>query len=240
MGLHFNITEGKPVSKPTEIPSLVNNRGHFLGKYGFRQMIENLGVVENQVKVELNAQLEWYKKHFGTLPGHVDGHHHIHVIPAISGMFCEVLQERKIRWTRMPIENNMEKCHWVDDHKRIFNESIVSEAKRSRSTFVKHGINFAGSFCGLSCMGKNMSKHRITKLLYDCYYDSANNMTCELMTHPGYGRTGDGGCGEGQDLFSMSADRDHELNVLKSPQLKLFYKRHNISLVSYHDLDKLL
>jgi hypothetical protein len=40
LGLHFNITEGKPICNPLEILSLVNESGLFLGKFGLRDALD--------------------------------------------------------------------------------------------------------------------------------------------------------------------------------------------------------
>ena len=58
--------------------------------------------------------------------------------------------------------------------------------------------------------------------------------TIELMVHPGYPslREEAGGCGEGPDEFSMSSDRQHELDVMCSHSIKSFYKEAKLKLIS--------
>jgi len=64
-----------------------------------------------------------------------------------------------------------------------------------------------------------------------------NAVFCELMSHPGK-RTGDvGGCGDGPDDFSQSKDREHEMRILLSQEMKDFYTRNDIKLVSFKDLE---
>lgn len=60
---------------------------------------------------------------------------------------------------------------------------------------------------------------------------------CELMVHPGYkSGIGNGGCGEGPDLFACSDDREHELAILKRSDLKEYLKSNNISVCSFKEL----
>ena len=44
-----------------------------------------------------------------------------------------------------------------------------------------------------------------------------NSVSIEVMVHPGYvSAIGDGGCGEGPDCFSLSKDREFEVDALTS------------------------
>jgi len=62
-------------------------------------------------------------------------------------------------------------------------------------------------------------------------------VTAELMVHPGYpSRAQEGGCGEGPDDFSRSADRQRELSVLSDPALLALYRRERVQLCAFKDL----
>ena len=37
----MNLTEGKPISKPQEVQSLLTEDGYFLGKHGFREALQS-------------------------------------------------------------------------------------------------------------------------------------------------------------------------------------------------------
>ena len=60
--------------------------------------------------------------------------------------------------------------------------------------------------------------------------------TCELMVHPGKQTGNYGGCGNGPDDFSKSADRVHEMEILLSEDMRCFYQQSNIRLVSFNTL----
>ena len=55
-------------------------------------------------------------------------------------------------------------------------------------------------------------------------------ITCELMVHPGYRCRGFGGCGSGPDDFACSNEREHELDILNSDELKEFYLKQHFKL----------
>lgn len=106
-------------------------------------------------------------------------------------------------------------------------------------------------------MGQYMNTTRLQKEILDCFNrpsikefssssyntthpDEAFNiirhsdLTCELMVHPGYPcRNRElGGCGGGADEFAASNEREHEMRVLGSDEMKQFYKKFNIVLSS--------
>ena len=59
IGVHLNLTEGAPVSAPSEIPSLVDARGvfaHTVAQLGRRSLVGSLSLLE--VERELRAQIE--------------------------------------------------------------------------------------------------------------------------------------------------------------------------------------
>ena len=50
VGLHLNLTEGRPISKPSFVQSLVDDNGNFLGKMGLREKLAT--VSESEVRIE--------------------------------------------------------------------------------------------------------------------------------------------------------------------------------------------
>lgn len=62
------------------------------------------------------------------------------------------------------------------------------------------------------------------------------DLFCELMVHPGFITGGNGGCGDGPDDFSRSGDREHEMRILMSLDMKDFWAKHDIKLISFKDI----
>lgn len=90
-------------------------------------------------------------------------------------------------------------------------------------------------------MSQDMTQERIEKSLQQCLKDQGNLPTSgvlvEFMVHPGYRSIkGIGGCGEGPDDFALSEDREHELNILTSQELKQFLKREGFILKSFKNI----
>ena len=103
---------------------------------------------------------------------------------------------------------------------------------------------------GLTTMGQNMSVPHLQRALGHALAagpsgttsrrSSDSNqpvVTAELMVHPGYpSPPQEGGCGEGPDDFSQSADRQQELSVLSNPSLLAFYSQESVQLCAFKDL----
>jgi predicted glycoside hydrolase/deacetylase ChbG (UPF0249 family) len=70
VGLHFNLTYGKPLSRKRAVPSLINNKGLFSR--------DSSRWSQEHISLELEAQ---YKRFIsaGLRPTHLDSHHHIHI-----------------------------------------------------------------------------------------------------------------------------------------------------------------
>jgi predicted glycoside hydrolase/deacetylase ChbG (UPF0249 family) len=75
IGLHLNLTAGRPISPPDAIPDLVTSSGDFLDLDALLDRIESVDLT--QVRREFTAQIERFREIMGHLPDHLDGHHYI-------------------------------------------------------------------------------------------------------------------------------------------------------------------
>ena len=86
LGLHFNLTWGRPVSPVETVPSLVDAEGRFgrdLASLGKRARSED-------VQREGEAQIEAFTRRFGRAPTHLDSHHHVHRVPRVMDAVVDV------------------------------------------------------------------------------------------------------------------------------------------------------
>jgi predicted glycoside hydrolase/deacetylase ChbG (UPF0249 family) len=75
IGLHLNLTAGRPISSPETIPDLVSPTGKFLDA---DTLIDKLaGIDIEQVRREFAAQIERFTAIMGQPPDHLDDHHYI-------------------------------------------------------------------------------------------------------------------------------------------------------------------
>lgn len=245
MGLHFNITEGSPVTKSESVPSLVDSSGCFLGKMGFREALKHGKVQCKEVELELEAQIQKFKCLVGEVPYHVDGHQHVHVLPGVCESFAQISSKYGVQFTRVPEEEGLEQCEWLLPgnqcplwQSRDFFQTITDNARQAKSSFKQYNIRFTNSFVGSTTMGSNMTTERLQSCLSRAFGLKRDaHIACELMVHPGFpSDRGVGGTGQGPDEFSMSTDRQHEIDILTSAEMKNFYKKNDINISSFKDL----
>ncbi len=79
IGLHLNLTRGRPLAPPHAVAELLGHDGHFLGS---PQALPPY-VRTEAVQAEFQAQLQTFAQVFGRLPQHLDTHHHVHHHPII-------------------------------------------------------------------------------------------------------------------------------------------------------------
>ncbi|XP_006640171.2 carbohydrate deacetylase isoform X1 [Lepisosteus oculatus] len=261
IGLHANLSEGLPICEQLQKgSSLVNHKGYFHGKMGFRKALRNGQLNMAEVELELRAQVTLFCDLTGHLPHHMDGHQHVHILPGVREVFACVMSDCQIRFTRVPLEPGLQACSWLPLHLRDFYTQVEQDARESVGVFLKHGIRWPDVYIGLTTMGRNMSvariktaishaletppakengmtSHRPELALVSGLSERDHVLTMELMVHPGYPSLPlEGGCGEGPDDFSQSSDRQHEMETLKDPRLLKFYKETKIQLCAFKDL----
>ena len=82
-GLHINLIEGKPISLPHTIPSLVNKEGSFYSFPLFFLRLITGKIRENDLKKEINAQFQKLRG-IGIHLTEINSHQHIHALAPIA------------------------------------------------------------------------------------------------------------------------------------------------------------
>jgi len=63
MGIHLNLTEGRPITKDLfRIKSLINSQGLMHGKIGLRNELEKGNIYQEHIEYEIEMQLNKYKE----------------------------------------------------------------------------------------------------------------------------------------------------------------------------------
>lgn len=88
VGLHFNLTLGRPVCEPDQVKTLVGGDGQFFPRGNLEKRLL-LGVVDQaDVRREFAAQLKRFLE-FGIPLSHIDSHQHIHLFPRVFDVLAE-------------------------------------------------------------------------------------------------------------------------------------------------------
>lgn len=101
VGLHLNLTDGLPVSRPAEIPSLVDGEGRLLGYRAFSLRLLSGRLVRSELRREIDAQLDRLEG-AGITPTHIDGHRHIHLLPVLFDLVAAAAEQHGIEVVRCP------------------------------------------------------------------------------------------------------------------------------------------
>nr|CAH8822790.1 unnamed protein product [Trichobilharzia regenti] len=207
-GLHFNLTEGKPLKYKRSVQSLLDHRDCFLGKYGFREHLLSSAVDMNEVELELESQLQAFKQLFGTVPSHLDGHQHIHVLPAEAEFYKN-----------------------VSDQATKAREIFSSYGLKYTQGFIKMAImGKRQSIDSLDrCLSPLKNCESIEFMVHPGFKVSCTDNDVGHNTS---------GCGnpEGPDLFSQSDDREHEMNFLLGDEFQKYMLQHNYDLITFSNL----
>jgi hopanoid biosynthesis associated protein HpnK len=103
VGLHVTLCDGKAVLPSSEIPDLADSSGCFENDPSRAWMKYRRPGLLRQLHRDIEAQFDRLEK-AGVTPTHIDGHHHLHMHPAVFALLCRQASRRGIRWIRIPRE----------------------------------------------------------------------------------------------------------------------------------------
>lgn len=223
-GIHFNLSEGKPVS--TNPLPLLCPEGMFLGKVSTYRLLMEKGEqnLENEIRQELDAQIGRLKAS-GIPLSHMDGHQHVHVFPAVLKPMIRVARTHHIPWVRIPdepepVSPDMSLSSSIREEARFFSQL----GEIARPIILASGLHTTDHFYGLYLKG-HFSIQRVESLLR-----SLPDGLTEWMVHPGrflerVPKTPFSG-------FS-TLDREQELEILLNAKLRLILKEMQVNLTPF-------
>ena len=136
LGIHLNLTEGKPVSENSN-NSLTSDEGFFHGKFGFRDALARGEINMSHVENEIASQIEMFIRHVGYHPNHIDGHQHVHVLPEICNVIARVMSSCSIHQIRIPLENEL--GSWFDGNRDFYNK-VLEDSRAAIDIYRKYNI----------------------------------------------------------------------------------------------------
>jgi len=214
LGLHLNLTSGKPL---TAAPSLTTRETGLF--YSLPALIAHasLGRIDSSdVARECAAQLDRMTE-FGISPTHLDSHRHVHAHPALWPVILRVASSRGVSNVRVPIEPlSVNARNWKATLKKT---GLLICTRISR---VHVEGNVADHFVGLSLQGRRSFAARLFALI-----PKLEEGTTELMTHPGYSDPGP------SEHDPYASQREEELRALCSREFRDLLQRCGIELTSF-------
>lgn len=228
VGLHFNITQGRPVADPLSVSSLLDQRGEFLESSAAiaRRLIAGRLRIE-EVVIELRAQIEKALS-AGIKLAHVDSHKHTHALPHVCRAIARTISDYGVNAMRLPRER------WRFDARagslKLLGQSAGAFAlsqlcRAGESALRQTNVKTTEAFFGVTQTGFWNKRWLID--LIERLPDGAS----ELMCHPGYDDSELGGV-----KTRLRQSRESELRLLTDPDVAAKLKEMNVKLISFSDL----
>ena len=218
LGVHLNLTLGKPLSSPDSVPTLIADDGTFWSPDAL--VARRSGVIPDQVRREWRAQVEAFLAR-GAALDHLDSHHHVAVFtPDWWSIVLDLAAEfgcgvrppapaevtDDILFSRFPAAARRFATHEAAD---MALRSGVQTADRLVTRFFGPGVSLSTLLAIL---------------------EGLPDGTTELMCHPG--RMDDSLASES----GYAQEREAELTLLMSAEAKSVLQRTGIRLTTYREM----
>ncbi len=219
LGLHLNLSEGRLANRC----SLTDANGKLLGKLGLRRALAAGVVRDDDLAREIREQFEAFIALTGELPSHVDGHHHIHVEPAVAQLLAGIMsREYGVYCARLPREGGLGAMAVDADFDAGFQLAVVAAAAAAEPVFAAEGIYSTAAFLGQSLMGFRLQPAPMATALRALTSMLATRndeaLWVELMVHPGLAGSADADNSKHHGSFCCSPARAHEMAMLQSTE----------------------
>jgi predicted glycoside hydrolase/deacetylase ChbG (UPF0249 family) len=229
IGIHLNLTEGKPVLPKGEVPTLVNAAGEFVGPSEMGRRLLRWEASPGEIEAEFRAQIQKMKS-LGLQPTHADSHHRIHMYPAAARAFYKAVTSEGIRRARAP-----RKRYWPSNgrlggphigplYRRIAAKSYLEFLQ----SIVFRGLNLPDA--GVTFHPKYGNKPDQLPHAWHSTFEFMPDGAYELWCHPGFLQPGF------SETDSLSDRREQEIAILLDPRLRDIAVRRELQLISFSQL----
>lgn len=227
IGIHLTLIGEKPVMDPTEIPSLVDDKGYLHKEYPqFLARFLRGKINLSEVRAELSAQIDKVVAS-GVRITHIDSHQHLHVLPGIIDIVLDIAKQHNIKALRIPdVPIGFTGGYTYSFGQFIGRAGLVLLAKVARFKAKRSGFITPDHFYGIVAGGS---------LREDCLLDIANvleNGTTEVMVHPG----------DDDVLLSKECGWQHnfqtELEAVMSTKVRKLLGSKEIILATFNDIQQ--
>lgn len=233
LGVHLNLTQGKPLTGRTFPPQLLDARGSFLppGKL-FIRLVGKRNEHRDALRAELSAQIEFLTARAIT-PTHLNGHQYVELMPVVSGLVAELARCYSIAIVRVPREPGhgatslrpgLRGANW------LLSQIKQAFARRFAARIAAAGLRRPAAYFGSSHAGR--IDPRICELFLRA---SSGQGLVEIALHPGFAAAEDSPDRRSADTRPewndpLAALRPAELAWLRSPDLVDLLLRHGFRL----------
>jgi hopanoid biosynthesis associated protein HpnK len=234
VGVHLNLTQGRPVTPASQVPSIVTSDGSLYPGPGIlaRQILSRR-VKAGDVETELRSQIEKVASS-GIRITHLDSHKHIHLLPPVFNVVVKLAREYGIDCIRCPIEHApgalgpllSGQSGWPRMARQyLLSRGLSTLAGLQANKVTDAGLHRPEHFYGLSQTGF-LDATILAQLLR-----ALPEGTSEIMCHPGYVDEALMGT-----RTRLQVEREAELDALTKKDIRELVREMGIELVSYDKL----
>ncbi|MHB0946936.1 MAG: carbohydrate deacetylase [Sedimentisphaerales bacterium] len=225
VGVHLNVTLGKPLSADPVVKILTDADGNFrysIAKLAIAAVVSKK--IRQAIETELSAQISSLIGK-GITPTHLDSHKHFHCLPTVWRLVWRLADKFSIPAIRWPYEpatlcgGDWPRVEMQDKVRALIVRQMALKCQDIDARFIKTDI-----FFGLAHTG------RIDDKLWAELSQTQFAGIAEVMTHPGYP--------EGLGKTRLVEQRLTELKWLCAASTKKTLADAGIELISYRDIDK--
>jgi predicted glycoside hydrolase/deacetylase ChbG (UPF0249 family) len=234
LGIHLNLTQGRPLTGASYPPPLLDRNGRFPGVFGLAGRLMMCGTrYAREIEAELCAQIEVLVES-GISPTHLNSHQYVEIFPVVAAIIPRLLRRYVIPVVRVPWETHLTQstlvqqfspANWcLSQIKRLFAFRYLIAMRRS-------GVPHPAAFFGTSHAG------RIDLDLMRTSIGVAGPGITEIGMHPGEfdpSATRDATRDGWND--PLAAARADELSLLTSLDLSQLLEKEQIRLARLSDL----
>jgi predicted glycoside hydrolase/deacetylase ChbG (UPF0249 family) len=220
IGVHLSLNGGKSLTINSRTPFTDDNGDFFMWPFNknpipfFRLNKKS----QNLLKSEFRAQIDKFLE-AGFEISHLDSHFHIHVLPSITPVIKDIIEEYNIKYIRFPFIESI----WSTINKPTY--SVLSIfAKRAANILCRRPIRFYGlSETGICCKSnKNIYVNLVNKI---------KPGVGELMLHPGYHSD------ENKKYYPLPLGHiENELEFAVSEETKKMMQKKRIQIIRRRDI----
>jgi predicted glycoside hydrolase/deacetylase ChbG (UPF0249 family) len=224
VGIHLNLTTGRPVLSPTQVSSLVDSEGRF---YPIRRLIPRLQTLDfEQIRAETSAQIARFRS-FGREPTHQDCHHHLFYLdPELFRILVGLAAQHDIP-IRYPWRQGSDADIDMDglaELRRVPASQLADSITACDIILESSGVR-APDRCVLSFFDEGVSLENLIQVI-----ETLPAGTSELMCHPGLADA------ELLQGSGYAAQRERELEILTDPLAQAALQEAGVELVSFSAL----
>jgi predicted glycoside hydrolase/deacetylase ChbG (UPF0249 family) len=238
IGVHLNIVRGRPLSRPDEIPSLVDENGRFFCSMTKLIARSRLGLVQvSHICREYRRQIAWVFDR-GIEPSHLDGEKHSHILlPEAAEAVAQIAAEFGIKRVRRINERPLlhlaslprsARAYWRQRAKVWLLERRTRQAGPRWRELVSPTHSFG--LAAVGCPVPSDALNALTQLLslpdqqtIEWFFHVSNDFDYRDL-QPDWG------------AFWLTEARQQEASFLLSQDVRTLIGRHHDQLISYRDL----